>query len=192
MSSCCAFCKKRYLYVRLPLYRARCAPRFRRREALRARGPRRCFRTPSPSQDRGGGLPLVLRGRPAPARPPRPPARVAAQRPEGQRLLVTVLRPQFGDLLQGNRRCSCPGRERGAGVPEGEAGAEPGRLPRAPSPRRTPRPTPAPVGFLIAQGWAGRGVAGTGSTWQGLPYVQLRPSLPPGPGGGRGGRREHG
>lgn len=140
MSSCCAFCKKRYLYVRLPLYRARCAPRFRRREALRARGPRRCFRTPSPSQDRGGGLPLVLRGRPAPARPPRPPARVAAQRPEGQRLLVTVLRPQFGDLLQGNRRCSCPGRERGAGGPGGRGR----RRARAAAPSALPAPDPAP------------------------------------------------
>lgn len=56
------------------------------------------------------------------------------------------------DLLQGNRRCFCPGWERGAGVPEGEA-----RAAKRPSLRQTPGPTPTPVGFLIAQDGGGRG-----------------------------------
>lgn len=139
MSSCCAFCKKRYLYVRLPLYRARCAPRFRRREALRARGPRRCFRTPSPSQDRGGGLPLVLRGRPAPARPrgspaagrteaagDRPPAAVRGSSSGKQKVLLSGAGTRSGGSRRA-RQAPSPG-----GCPE----RPPRAGPRAPRPRR--------------------------------------------------------
>lgn len=134
MSSCCAFCKKRYLYVRLPLYRARCAPRFRRREALRARGPRRCFRTPSPSQDRGGGLPLVLRGRPAPARPRGSPA---AGRTEAA-----------GDRPPAAVRGSSSGKQKvllsGAGTRSGGPGGRGRRRARAAAPSALPAPDPAP------------------------------------------------
>lgn len=68
--------------------------------------------------------------------PPRPPAR-AALRLEGQAAECPFLAAVRD--LQGNRRCSCPGWERGAGVPEGEAGAAPGQLPQVPLPAAGPR-----------------------------------------------------
>lgn len=69
--------------------------------------------------------------------PPRPPPaqlrgwkdRLPAERP-----FLAAVRD-----LQGNRRCSCPGWERGAGVPEGEAGSAPGQLPQVPLPAAGPR-----------------------------------------------------
>lgn len=103
--------------------------------------PRRCFRTPSPSQGRGGA-PLVLRATPRPRSP-------AAGRTEAAECpFLAAVR----DLLQGNRRCFCPGWERGAGVPEGEARAAPGQLPQAPLPAADPRPHTHPGGIPHCSG----------------------------------------
>lgn len=139
--------------------------------------PRRCFRTPSPSQGRGGA-PLVLRATPRPRSP-------AAGRTEAAECpFLAAVR----DLLQGNRRCFCPGWERGAGVPEGEARAAPGQLPQAPLPAADPRPHTHPGGIPHCSGRGrARGVTatptpnhqrrGTCGIRQGLPFAQLRPAL---------------
>lgn len=83
------------------------------------------------------------------------PAARAAPRLEGQAAKHTF-QLQLGDLLQGNRRCSCPGWERGAGVPEGEAGADPRQLPPRPSPRPDAGPHAHASGIphCSGRGWA--------------------------------------
>lgn len=133
----------------------------------------------------------------APGPPPPRPRRAASGWKD--RLRATLLWLHFGDLLQGNRRCSCPGWDRGAGGPEGEAGAQtPGQPPRAPLPAAGPRaPRPRRRDSSLLRTGKGAGghrdpqpsppEAGPTSIWQGLPFTQLRPSLlAPGGGGGRG------
>lgn len=102
-----------------------------------ASGPRVRLRT----EAGGGGLPLVLRGRPR----ARPPSRQLGGRQDRSCPGGTLLRRGPGIFFRETEGALVRG---GTGAPQGEAGADPA----APH----PQPHAAPLGFLIAQGWDGR------------------------------------
>lgn len=107
-----------------PLYRARCLSWFRRRGAPGSppSPPRRCFRTPSPSQGRGG----ALSGAPGAPRPP--PAAQPRVWKDWLRGPLSGCRSgvffrELGALVRGRR-----GEQ---GSPRARRGADPGQLPPA-------------------------------------------------------------
>lgn len=103
--------------------------------------PRRCFRTPSPSQGRGGA-PLVLRATPRP-RSPAAGRTEAAECPFLAAVRDLLFRETEGAFVRGG--CG----EQGS--PRVRHAQPPGSCPKRPSLRQTPGPTPTPVGFRIAQ-----------------------------------------
>lgn len=140
-----------------------------RRGALRPRAPPAspagASRTPSPSQDRGEGPPLVLRGRRG-----------------------TLVSLPLGDLLQGNRRCSRPAGSEGQGSPRARRAQPPGGGPGAPPRCRTRAPRPRRGDSSLLRTGAGAGgrcdprpeppeAGGACASGRASHPLQLRPSL---------------